>query len=304
MAWSDTPAWGDVVTIIHTRVAASIVAVLALAMTLVPTLPVEAEDDLVVPYLALGDSVPYGWDVVTQPVSSPPADHVGYPERLAARSPLVVTNASCPGETSTSFIDGSFGNGCGFVKSAVGVKVAMEGRSQLEFAVDFLAATPDTGLVSLQLGANDLFLCRADDGCTPEEFVDVLGVVAGNITTTVLTLRSTGYDGPIVLVAYYALDYGDPTEVAVSSAFREVLSAIAAVDALGDVVVADGFAAFEQASRRADGDVCEAGLILPLPGAPGTCNIHPTPDGDRVLAQAVHRAIDMGAIASAADTGG
>ncbi len=256
------------------------------------------------PYLALGDSVPYGWDIVTQPLTAPPEDHVGYPETLGMRSPLVTTNAACPGETSASFLDAAArDNGCDLVASLAGLKVDRGDMTQVRFAEDFLAANPDTGLVSIQLGANDLFLCQEgddDDGdgeteCTPQEFAEVLRGVATNLTISLTRIRATGYDGPVALVAYYALDYGDPVQTAVALAFRDVLRGIADSGAFGDVVVADGYAAFEQASRSADGDPCAAGLLLQQPT---DCNIHPSPSGDRVLAQALHRAIGLGDIVS------
>lgn len=281
---------------------AAFVAALALALTLVPAAPVDASDGTAVPYLALGDSLPYGWDVVTQPFTSPPSSHVGYPETLAARSPLVVTNAACPGETSGSFIDRTtLDNGCGFVAGAVGLKVDWGGGSQLDFATQFLLDNPDTGLVTLQLGANDLFLCEAgatgdgEPGCTEAEFFEVLTTTATNIALSLGALRTTGYAGPIVLVAYYALDYNDPASVAISQASRSALQGIAASGLFGDVAVADGFAAFEQASRRTGGDPCTAELLLP---GPVVCDVHTTPSGDRVMAQAVRRAIDLGAIVS------
>lgn len=293
-------------TILRPRTSAAVVAALAVLLTLLPGSPGEARGTAV-PYLALGDSLPYGWDVVTQPPWSPPASHVGYPETLAARSPLEVTNAACPGETSGSFIDRVDDNGCGVVAANFGLKVDWGEGSQLDFATAFLQDNEDTGLVSIQLGANDLFLCQAgddDDGdglpeCTLEEFEAVLAATAANLQRTLLALRGTEYSGPIVLVGYYALDYRDPASVAISQASLGVLQAIAGSGAFGDVVVADGFAAFEQASRRTGGDPCAAELLLPpLPTSSAPCDVHTTPDGDRVLAQAVRRAIDLGAIVS------
>lgn len=298
-------------TISRPRLAAALVASLALVLTLVPAGPSSAARGAAVPYLALGDSLPYGWDIVTQPITVDPEEHVGYPETLAARSPLQVTNASCPGETSASFIVRSApDNGCGNVAAYFGLKVDWGGGSQLDFAEDFLVDNPDTGLVSIQLGANDLFLCQDGDDddldgepeCTLPEFGQVLQSTATNLTISLARLRTTGYSGPIVLVAYYSLDYRDPTQVAIAQASRDVLQGIAGSGAFGDVVVADGFAAFEQASRRSGGDTCAAGLLLLE--ADGTCDVHTTPRGDRVLAQAVRRAIDLGEIVSSARSNG
>src|SRR5262249_25669431 len=65
-------------------------------------------------YLALGDSVAFGLNLVLPPQDrSNPANFVGYPEALARRLELDVTNMSCPGETSSGFVS-FFGadNGC------------------------------------------------------------------------------------------------------------------------------------------------------------------------------------------------
>jgi hypothetical protein len=49
--------------------------------------------------------------------------------------------------------------------------------------------------------------------------------------------------------------------------------------------VADGFAAFEGPSAAFGGSPCAAGLLIKLPD--GTCNIHPSPAGHLLLAQAI-----------------
>lgn len=273
-----------------------ILLTLVVSLVLVPAAAGQAASPPSVPYLALGDSVPYGWDVVTQPATVAPSLHAGYPEMLADRSPLEVTNASCPGETSGHFIDLSEpDNGCEFVKAYLGLKADWGSGSQLDFAEAFLADNPDTGLVTIMLGANDLFLCQAGSGgCSLAEFQAVLAQTATNLAHILTALRATGYDGTIALVGYYSLDYRDPTQTFFSQASLATLEALASDAAFGDVVVADGFAAFEQASRRTGGDVCAAGLLLVEDD--GSCDVHTSPRGDRVLAQAVHRAVDMGAI--------
>lgn len=287
-------------TILEPRPAA-LVAAFALLLALLPTVPAAASHGAEIPYLALGDSVPYGWDVVTQPDTSPPDAHVGYPEVLGQRSPLVVTNASCPGETSTSFVDATAPfNNCDVVRTYIGLKADWGAATQLEYAVAFLTAHPDTGLVTLQMGANDVMDCQNDpvDGCTPAEFAGVLSTIAQNYVISLATMRATGYDGPIALMSYYVLDYADPTWVAVGQAWAGMLQSIADSGAFGDVVVANGYGAFERLAADHDGDPCAAGLILPQEGEPDPCNIHPTPFGDQALFHALHRAIDVGAIVS------
>lgn len=297
-------------TITRPRAFALLLTVFAAVLTVLPAAPSSARGTAV-PYLALGDSLPYGYDVVTQIPGLDdvgPDQHIGYPETLAKRSPLDVTNASCPGETSGSFIRvDEDDNGCDSWRGLFDINVDWANGTQLEFAEAFLDENPDTGLVSIQLGANDLFICQAgDDGCSVPEFFGVLTAISNNLGESLTRLRLAEYDGPIVLVGYYALDYGDPTQVFLAEQSLMVLEGLAASGAFGDVVVADGFAAFEQASRRSGGSPFEAGLLLPpAPNAePGTeYDVHTTPRGDRVMAQAVRKAIDLGSIVSTARSG-
>lgn len=240
-------------------------------------------------YLALGDSLPYGWDPVTPPFPAvPPPFHVGYPEVYAELAGLELTNASCPGETSGSFIDrASPDNGCGDVITNLGLKVDWGTGSQLDFAVDFLAGNPGTDLVTVQLGANDLFRCQAaEGGCTDEAFGAVLNAVGSNLATTLGELRGV-YDGQIVVVSYYALDYGSEQDVAIAGATAQVNATVSAN--FDDVLLADGFSALAPAALRAGGSTCDAGLLLD--NGDGTCDVHPTDRGHRLMAQALNQAL-------------
>src|SRR3712207_6770089 len=66
-------------------------------------------------YLALGDSVPFGYRGGEPPEAyQDAADFVGYPELVGEELGLEVLNASCPGETTASFLDAAApSNGCG-----------------------------------------------------------------------------------------------------------------------------------------------------------------------------------------------
>lgn len=282
---------------ISTRRRIGLAVVLALPMLLAPSAVGHAGSPPSVPYLALGDSVAYGWDSVNPPGALADASfHVGYPEVLADRSPLEVVNASCRGETTAHFLDvDALDNGCDETRDSAGIKTDWGDGSQFAFALEFLQANPDTGLVTIMLGANDFFLCQAGPGgCSQGEFLGVLGAIGQTLGTAIVGMRTVGYDGQIVLVNYYALDYRDPTAVLVSQATAAVYAQVAS--AFDGVTVADGFGAFEVASRRSGGDPCAAGLLIEEPGG---CNVHPSPYGDEVLARAVHRAVDIGAVGQA-----
>ena len=111
--------------------------------------------------------------------------------------------------------------------------------------------------------------------------------IAGNLGTIFHDLRVVaGYQGPIVALTYYSLSYSDPTQIAVAQFLN---SAIAAVITPYGGIVANGFAAFEGPSLAFGGDPCAAGLLIKLPD--GTCNIHPSPAGHKLLAAAIADAI-------------
>jgi lysophospholipase L1-like esterase len=249
-------------------------------------------------YLALGDSVAFGYrppEVTTLAEYLDAASFRGYPEVLARAARLRLVNASCPGETTDSMIDATAqSNGCEnavgasvIYRSAFPLHVAYEG-SQLGFAVRYLRKHPRTRLVSLDIGANDLFVCQATtaDHCTGTDFAATVAHVSANVQRILHALRHRAhYRHRLVLLDYYSLDYRDPVATGSIQALNAGLVRAAGT---AHASVADGFGAFQRASRSTGGDACAAGLVIKLPD--GTCNVHPTPLGHRVLARAVARA--------------
>ena len=250
-------------------------------------------------YLALGDSVAFGYvppQAVPAPDYSNAASFVGYPEFLAKTLKEPVANASCPGETSGSMlVAGAPSNGCenqpgsllGY-RTAYPLHVAYAG-TQIQYAVSYLKTHKQTNLVTLDIGANDAFLCQetTSDQCASQS---ELGAVAAALTTNLGTifhdLRGAGYKGKIVVLTYYSLSYSDQTQVAQTQFLDSTISS--ATTANGGIV-ADGYGAFQTASASYGGDPCAAGLLIKLPN--GTCNIHPSPAGAQALAAAIDTAI-------------
>jgi lysophospholipase L1-like esterase len=241
-------------------------------------------------YLALGDSVPFGYRGHESPATYGTATNfVGYPELAGKKLGLDVVNASCPGETTASFLDATAqSNGCenspgggpGF-RTGYPLHVPYESatQSQLDLAVRTLKDTDDVQLVTLMVGANDGFLCQATtaDKCT-SEIVQVASTVQTNVTAILTALRDQGgYDGKVVVVSYYALNYADPTGTA---AIQLLDAAIAAAAKSGDATVASGFDAFSPTAQKSGGDSIAAGLVLPD-------DVHPTAQGQQLLADAV-----------------
>lgn len=251
-------------------------------------------------YLALGDSVAFGY-VPAQAVPAPnylvAHSFVGYPEYLAQQLDLRVSNASCPGETTGSLLfAGAQSNGCeDSPGSPVGystlypLHVQYQG-TQMDYALHYLAAHKHTRLITIDIGANDAFLCQettADHCTSPAELGAVANEIAGNLATIFHDLRVVaGYQGPIVALGYYSLSYSDPAQIAGAQFLNSVIAGVAAPFG---VTVANGFAAFQGPSLAFGGSPCAAGLLIRLPD--GTCNIHPSPAGHKLLAAAIAQAI-------------
>jgi len=87
-----------------------------------------------------------------------------------------------------------------------------------------------------------------------------------------------------VLVTYYSTDYTDQSTTQAVQALNQVITQQAGPF---DAEVADGYRAFAVAASPARGKTCNAGLLIKLPDAPGTCDIHPSPIGDALLAGTV-----------------
>jgi lysophospholipase L1-like esterase len=251
-------------------------------------------------YLALGDSVAFGY---VPPEAVPPPNYrsahsfVGYPEDVAQALRVRVWNASCPGETTASmFVAGVVSNGCenspasptGY-RTLFPLHVQYQG-TQMEYALKYLAVHQHTQLVTIDIGANDVFLCQettADHCTSPAELQAVLQQIQANLTAIYTQIRDVAnYQGPLIALTYYSLSYSDPAQVAGTQLLDSVIASV--TEAFGGKV-ADGFAAFEGPSMAVGGSPCTAGLLIKLPD--GTCNIHPSPAGHLLLAQAIEEVI-------------
>jgi lysophospholipase L1-like esterase len=247
-------------------------------------------------YLALGDSVAFGY-VPPQAVPAPdyrdPRSFISYPEDVARALHIRVSNASCPGETTASlFVPGAPSNGCenspgpaaGY-RTQFPLHVRYSG-TQMQYALRYLAVHRHTRLVTINIGANDVFLCQettADACASTAEFQAVLQEIQANLTTIYTLIRDVAhYHGLLVALTYYSVSYSDPAEVAGTEALDSVIASV--TEKFGGRV-ADGFAAFEGPSAAFGGSPCAAGLLIKLPD--GTCNVHPSPAGHLLLARAI-----------------
>lgn len=283
---------------------ARIASAAALAIALLAAPPTRAWDDSGRHYLALGDSVAFG--------SNPLLDFrdannfIGYPTHVADSLDDRLANVSCPGETSSHFIAlTGIDRGCGAYRKVFPLHRSYT-SSQLDYADAFLQTHPDTHVVSLDIGANDLFLLEdvcggaANTSCILAGLPALLALVSSNLDTIYGHIRNQdGYRHNLVALTYYSLNYADQTTTYVTSRLNAVVAA--RTQAWGGVV-AEGFDAFAAASALYGGDTCAAGLRIVKSVSPLNCDIHPTQLGRRILARAVLEALHKGDRSAAAVT--
>jgi len=256
-------------------------------------------------YLALGDSISFGYNpnIVPPPVSQ----YVGYPEIVAALlNPFQAgteVNASCPGQTSGSFLNGGPDNNCdgptGF-KATIGLHTSYPG-TQAAFALGELVANPSINLVTLSIGGDDLLLlqqyCVANfppadfEGCVLGNIDSVLGTYGANLAMILGEIRSV-YHGNLGLVLYSAPN----TNPLFTEAVAGLNSVMVQLAPLFGATIADGFTAFQIASAPFGGDPCKAGLLVPL--NTGGCDVHPTLAGQDLLAATVLQSLNLPALTS------
>ncbi len=273
-------------------------------------------------YLALGDSVPFGMNVTLLPPYSQrmpkPADFVGYPEAVAAAVHVSELNASCPGETSGSFLNTSvLDNGCNSphvvplpspalppvilppFKTSIGLHAAYT-VAQMDFAVSQLMANKRIDLVTLSIGANDVLLvlpqlqqCGVDPICAQNILGPVLQTYGANLVQILTGIRAQ-YQGTLILLTYYSPAPAlDGVAVALNGVMTEVAAQLSATPGFAPITIADGFGAFQIASAPFGLDACQAGLLIQLPPSPynlSPCDIHTSPLGTSLLAGLVELA--------------
>jgi lysophospholipase L1-like esterase len=281
----------------HIRVRALIspvVLITVLATTLLagPAVPAAlADPGRPQEYLALGDSVAFGYSPLADPTNAD--NFIGYPNMVAAALELNLTNTSCPGETSSHFIDlAGTDHGCGAFRFFYHFPLhTTYSTSQLAYADTFLQSHRKTLVVSIDIGANDLFVLEETCGgaATPAEINCILATLSANLDTIYAHIRNMdGYHHKLVALTYYSLNYADPVSTNVISQVNQV---VAARTLAWGGIVADGFGAFAAASSGSGGDACAAGLLIVVSTSPLTCNIHPSPAGRDLLAQAIVNAL-------------
>ena len=268
--------------------------------------PAFAGNDKNFTYLALGDSIPFGMNILLLPPYTTqlptPFDFTGYPETVAAAEHLLTSkkevNASCPGETSGSFLDvNSPDLGCNTArvegnltlppfKPTLGLRADYK-DAQMAFVDRELAANKHIDLITLSIGANDVLMtvpalevCGADMTCQQNVLNPVLDNYVINLTKILTHIRAK-YTGQLVLLQYYS-PIPIPLFDGLAQAINSRMAAVGLQAAFAPVRIIDGFTAFKTASSSFGGNPCAAGLLIKLPD--GTCDVHPSPAGRDLLA--------------------
>ena len=283
------------------RVYLKVVSIAVLASFAITTLEAQKKEK---PYLALGDSVPFGF-IPPPPITTVPegdlAQYHGYPQFVAAGLSLNLANASCVGETSSSFLKvGAPDLGCELWRANLPMFVTYSGpmESQMDFAVAYLRANPKTQLVTITIGGNDLGLLQANCTTPNASATDIqkcmlagAPAVYAKFSTNLLeiysSIRNTAhYQGQIVAVNYSSLNYSDPFITGLLATLDAIMQGI--TGAFGGQV-ADVFLAFQAASVPGGGYPCapNVGLAYIQSTNPLTCNPHPTTAGHQLISKLV-----------------
>ena len=239
-------------------------------------------------YLALGDSVVYGFITHDTPAYVNPSNFIGYPQVVGQSLNMPSFNAACPGEATTGYLSASGAdNGCRPFRANFPLHVSYSG-TQDAYASSFLQAHPQTKLVTVSLGANDAFIlqtsCAGDLTCIAAGLPAVLQTVAVDMSTILDHIRAAGFNGTLIVVNYYSLDYADTTQTGLTQLLNQAETASAAAHG---AAVADVFSAFAAAATPAGGHTCFAGLLNGSPSTTLACDVHPSITGQNLIAQTV-----------------
>lgn len=247
-------------------------------------------------YLALGDSVTFGYINSAGYEYYYPQNFVSFGDYDSLAFSLNLANAACPGETTGSFLSvAAPDNGCRAYRAVFPLHVAypsLINSTQYVFATGFLKTNPSTQLVTLMLGANDLLLleqqCNGNPQCIQQGLPQVYATAEANMTQILAGLRATGYTGAIVIVNYYSPDYTNQLDTEAIMGLNQAISAPAQQFGAS---VADVFTAFQNAASSpfAMGNTCAAGLLVPAnpQTSPPTCDIHASQLGHKLIASVI-----------------
>ena len=171
----------------------------ATGLTVAGVVPAQAAAVQSGTYVSLGDSLAFGYQPnLVAAGDLNPADYVSYAEDYAAMRPhLTLANFGCPGETTATLING----GCPW--PAFALHMRYNGGSQLQAALAYLAAHPDTSLISVDIGSNDLIAILGQCGVNPTCIAGKLPTVLGNYAYILGALKAAAPQAQLVVFNLY-----------------------------------------------------------------------------------------------------
>ena len=235
-------------------------------------------------YLALGDSIAYGFQPAKAAAGLPPSRFdTGYVDVFAARLRAVapklrVVNYACPGESTRTFVNG----GCSGRRDVKGLHDAYQG-TQLAAALAFLRGHPgEVGPITLTLWGNDLFdlspACQGDLACIRTHASAGIAAFASRLTSIVRQLRAAAPKAEIILTGAWNFDVGNLAQN--DPLFRSIDTAIAKAAAAGEARVARMYPVFSPSTATARAKICALTFICTKQ------DVHPTDAGYRAMAAA------------------
>jgi lysophospholipase L1-like esterase len=241
-------------------------------------------------YLALGDSIAYGFQPAKARAGLPPSRfNTGYVDVFAARlrtiAPKIrVVNYSCPGESTKTFVDG----GCPGRGDVRRLHDAFKG-TQLGAALAFLRAhRGQVSPITLTLGGNDLDelaeACKGSFACIQGRAPRAFAQFASRLTIILRRLRAAAPKAEIIVTGIWNFNADDLKRT--DPLFRSFEATIARVTSGANVRFADTFPVFNPQGNLAR----EKARICALTFACSAGDPHPNDAGYRAIAAAVFAA--------------
>jgi lysophospholipase L1-like esterase len=238
-------------------------------------------------YLALGDSIAYGFQPAKANAGLPPSRfNTGYVDVFAARlrtiAPKIrVINYGCPGESTKTFIDG----GCSGRRDVRRLHDDFKG-AQLGAALAFLRAHPgQVSPITLSLFGNDLFelldACKGNFACARARASRSFAQFASRLTSILNQLRAASPKAKIIVTGGWNFNVANlrPTD----PLFRSLDTTIGRVAVGAKARFADTFPVFNPEGSIAR----EKARICALTFSCSQHDPHPTDAGYRAIAAVV-----------------
>ena len=190
-------------------------------------------------YVAIGDSLAFGYQQAKfnalYPNENPAAYNTGYVDVFGARLKQVeresrIKNYGCPGETSSSLLNG----GCGYHAAFPLHENYPATTPQFTAALSFVKSHKgDVSPITLNIGANDLLgtinnVCHQDPLCIQQQAPAVIAAVAGNTANALGQLKAAAPKADIIVMGLYNPLFTIPGSDALTVYYNSVIAQVAA----------------------------------------------------------------------------